>query len=370
MRSTRSSTRPSTLSRPRSTCLSSWTSFAARATSLAAFAVTFEASLPKLSTASPTASPARSAASAANCWTASIASAAASRMSFTWSRFMRSFAIRPNWFDAPLGADALEDGHGSLRSVGVSTLPVAAFRRGRCVAVRGCRECCSVADRALIVGCNAVRRDAEPRSMTSPHDSRMPAKDELPGTLQRSPKKAQETWSKTHDAAVETYGEGERAHRTAFASLKHSFEKVGDHWVAKDEPGPSDPDAARGDRPAAPARDVRRRGRGRAHARGAVRARDGARCPRPIADDEGGARPRDRAHAGLGPGSIAAALDPDRRAATLLERPAPQPERCGAAWHARRSGCGLGARWNGTRSTWRRTALLGTRAVPRERAHG
>ena len=85
--------------------------------------------------------------------------------------------------------------------------------------------------------------------MTSPDDSRMPAKDELPGTLQRSPAKARETWSKTHDAAVEQYGEGERAHRTAFASLKHSFEKVGDRWVPKDEPGPSDPDAARGDRP-------------------------------------------------------------------------------------------------------------------------
>ena len=86
--------------------------------------------------------------------------------------------------------------------------------------------------------------------MTSPHDSRMPAKDDLPGTLKRSPKKAQETWSKTHDAAVETYGEGERAHRTAFSSLKHSFEKVGDHWEPKDEKGPSDPQAARGGRAA------------------------------------------------------------------------------------------------------------------------
>jgi hypothetical protein len=86
--------------------------------------------------------------------------------------------------------------------------------------------------------------------MTSPHDFRMPAKDELPGTLQRSPKKAQETWSKTHDAAVESYGEGERAHRTAFSSLKHSFEKVGDHWEPKDEKGPSDPQAARGGRAA------------------------------------------------------------------------------------------------------------------------
>jgi cation transport regulator ChaB len=74
----------------------------------------------------------------------------------------------------------------------------------------------------------------------------MPARDELPSTLERSPNKAQETWIKTHDAAVDEYGEGERAHRTAYASLKHSFEKVGDHWEPKDEPGPSDPRAARG----------------------------------------------------------------------------------------------------------------------------
>jgi hypothetical protein len=78
----------------------------------------------------------------------------------------------------------------------------------------------------------------------------MPARDELPGTLERSPKKAQETWIKTHDSAVEEYGEGERAHRTAFASLKHSFEKVGDHWEPKKKRGPSDPRAAFGGRAA------------------------------------------------------------------------------------------------------------------------
>ena len=75
-------------------------------------------------------------------------------------------------------------------------------------------------------------------------------KADLPGTLQRSPKKAQETWAKTHDSAVETYGEGERAHRTAFSALKHSFEKVDDHWEPKAEKGPSDPQAARGGREA------------------------------------------------------------------------------------------------------------------------
>jgi cation transport regulator ChaB len=58
----------------------------------------------------------------------------------------------------------------------------------------------------------------------------MPAKQELPSTLRRSSEKAQRTWSEAHDSAVQTYGEGERAHRTAFAALKHSFEKVGDHW--------------------------------------------------------------------------------------------------------------------------------------------
>ena len=74
----------------------------------------------------------------------------------------------------------------------------------------------------------------------------MPARDELPDTLKRSSKGAQETWMKTHDSAVETYGEGERAHRTAFSSLKHSYEKVGDHWERKDAKGPSDPRAKRG----------------------------------------------------------------------------------------------------------------------------
>jgi cation transport regulator ChaB len=71
-------------------------------------------------------------------------------------------------------------------------------------------------------------------------------KSDIPGTLKRSPAKAQRTFEKAHDSAVETYGEGERAHRTAFAAVKHSYEKVGDHWEEKDHKGPSDPQAARG----------------------------------------------------------------------------------------------------------------------------
>ena len=68
---------------------------------------------------------------------------------------------------------------------------------------------------------------------------------ELPATLKRSPAKAQRTFAKVHDAAADQYGEGERAHRTAFAALKHSYEKVGDHWEEKDEKGPSDPRATK-----------------------------------------------------------------------------------------------------------------------------
>jgi cation transport regulator ChaB len=78
----------------------------------------------------------------------------------------------------------------------------------------------------------------------------MPGKQELPSTLQRSPKKAQRTWIKAHDSAVEEYGDGERAHRTAFSALKHSFEKVGDHWEAKDGKGPSDKQAKKSGGPA------------------------------------------------------------------------------------------------------------------------
>lgn len=69
---------------------------------------------------------------------------------------------------------------------------------------------------------------------------------DMPSTLERSDEHAQRTWQKAHDSAVETYGEGERAHRTAFAAVKHSYEKVGDHWEPKESKGPSDDQAALG----------------------------------------------------------------------------------------------------------------------------
>ncbi|MEU5364164.1 ChaB family protein [Streptomyces sp. NPDC005925] len=75
----------------------------------------------------------------------------------------------------------------------------------------------------------------------------MPGRQELPSTLERSAKDAQRTWIKAHDSAVEQYGEGERAHRVAFAALKHKYEKVGERWQRKEagRMGPSDSRAAR-----------------------------------------------------------------------------------------------------------------------------
>jgi cation transport regulator ChaB len=82
------------------------------------------------------------------------------------------------------------------------------------------------------------------------------SKEDLPSTLERSPKQVRDTYAKTLDSAHETYDSEERAHRAAWSAVKHVAEKKGDHWEVKDEKGPSDPQAARGgraarDRPAA-----------------------------------------------------------------------------------------------------------------------
>jgi cation transport regulator ChaB len=71
-------------------------------------------------------------------------------------------------------------------------------------------------------------------------------KSELPSTLQRSGKKAQQTFAKAHDSAAESYGDEERAHRAAYSALKHTHEKVGDHWEKKEGSGPSDKQAKGG----------------------------------------------------------------------------------------------------------------------------
>lgn len=70
---------------------------------------------------------------------------------------------------------------------------------------------------------------------------------ELPSTLQRSDEKATRTFAQTYDSAIEQYdGDERRAYQTAFAALKHTHEKVGDHWEPKPEWGPSDAHAEGG----------------------------------------------------------------------------------------------------------------------------
>lgn len=75
-----------------------------------------------------------------------------------------------------------------------------------------------------------------------------PKQSELPSTLQNSSGKAQRTFTKAYDAAIDQYGDERRAHQVAFAALKHTHEKVGDKWKRKDRgrKGPSDARAAGG----------------------------------------------------------------------------------------------------------------------------
>jgi anti-anti-sigma factor len=56
---------------------------------------------------------------------------------------------------------------------------------------------------------------------------------ELPGTLKRSSREAQQTFTRALTSAVQAYGEGDRANRAAYAEFKRTFEKRGDHWIPK-----------------------------------------------------------------------------------------------------------------------------------------
>ena len=63
---------------------------------------------------------------------------------------------------------------------------------------------------------------------------------ELPETLKRSPKEAQQAFTRALASAVQASGEGDQAVRAAYAELKRTFEKRGDHWIPKQ--GSSQPD--------------------------------------------------------------------------------------------------------------------------------
>jgi len=95
-----------------------------------------------------------------------------------------------------------------------------------------------------------AKASTKTKSKTAKAKDRIKAKakkEDLPGTIRRSPAKARRTYTETLASAHEQYGgDEERAHRTALAALKHSFEKVGDHWEPKKKKGPSDTRAKRG----------------------------------------------------------------------------------------------------------------------------
>ena len=69
--------------------------------------------------------------------------------------------------------------------------------------------------------------------------SGLPGGEKLPGTLRRSSKEAQEAFTRAHDSAVQAHGEGDQASRQAYTELKKKFEKRGDQWIPKADPGPA-----------------------------------------------------------------------------------------------------------------------------------
>ncbi|MCC3311795.1 ChaB family protein [Nocardia africana] len=73
-----------------------------------------------------------------------------------------------------------------------------------------------------------------------------PKQSELPSTIRKSDEHAQRIFAEVHDSALEEYRSEQRAHRVAYAALKHSYEKVGDHWEPKKQKGPSDERARHG----------------------------------------------------------------------------------------------------------------------------
>ena len=123
--------------------------------------------------------------------------------------------------------------------------------------------------------------------------------DEIPSTLRRSDEKAQRTFAKAHDSAQESYGDERRANQVAWAAVKHTHEKIGDHWEPKDHKGPSDAQAEGG-------RDTDRETKGGVDANATKGVPDGRRQAagrqRPLEDDQGragrrhpeGQRPEDR----------------------------------------------------------------------------
>ncbi len=77
-------------------------------------------------------------------------------------------------------------------------------------------------------------------------NGRASGRGDLPSTIARSDKHAQEIFKKARASAQKEYGSGASEYRVAYAALKHEYKKQGDKWVPKKNWGASDPQAARG----------------------------------------------------------------------------------------------------------------------------
>jgi anti-sigma B factor antagonist len=68
----------------------------------------------------------------------------------------------------------------------------------------------------------------------APLTSRGPAlAGDLPGTVKRSSKEAQQAYAQALASAVQDYGDGDQAVRAAYVQFKRTFEKCGDRWIPK-----------------------------------------------------------------------------------------------------------------------------------------
>ena len=67
----------------------------------------------------------------------------------------------------------------------------------------------------------------------------MPAKKEdIPSTLERSPKKVRDTYEEALDSAARAVRQRGASHRTAWSAVKHVAEKKGDRWETRGREGP------------------------------------------------------------------------------------------------------------------------------------
>ena len=77
-------------------------------------------------------------------------------------------------------------------------------------------------------------RDAAPETSRG-----LPPAGELPGTVKRSSKQAQQTFTRALTSAVQVHGEGDQAFRAAYVEFKLTFEKRGDRWIPRQAATPA-----------------------------------------------------------------------------------------------------------------------------------